>query len=449
MSERIGNQLRLLLFCALIGAFSGAVFWIFLFLVDRGTWLIWELAPTSVTSSLWYSVLVGGLGGLAVGLLRARFGKYPEGMETVLSTLKSTGTYAYTKLPAILACAILSLIVGSSVGPEAGMVSVIVCLCCWAGENLRFASAESAYLSKVGASASLSILFRSPLFGFFDVEEDVDGEGRELTKSGKILSYCVAAGAGFGLFALLNSVFGNVTTSFPSFEPASATWLDLALFLPFVLLGIALALVFTVSEQGFELVAERLPPVVGELACGIVLGLICALWPGVRFSGEEQMGEMIAASFVAYAPLMLIGVAFLKVLLTNLCISWGLAGGHFFPLIYAAVCLGAGCSLFISAGDLGHATIAAGVVAAACLGTTMRKPLAVAMLLLLCFPVRMLVWTVPAAALAAWVVGLVSGKRSKAGKAGENSGEPKRTPERPEPRVWMPRRPAPRDNASS
>jgi hypothetical protein len=38
----------------------------------------------------------------------------------------------------------------------------------------------------------------------------------------------------------------------------------------------------------------------------------------------------------------------------------------------------------------------------------MRKPLAVAMLLMLCFPARMLLWTVPAAALASWLRGLAS-----------------------------------------
>jgi hypothetical protein len=62
----------------------------------------------------------------------------------------------------------------------------------------------------------------------------------------------------------------------------------------------------------------------------------------------------------------------------------GLKGGHFFPLIFASVCLGMGISLVFFPGDLSHATLAAGIVAASTLATTMKKPLAVAMLLMLC-----------------------------------------------------------------
>lgn len=407
MQKGIKNELKLMVFSALVGGFAGIVFWLFLFAVQRGTWLVWEALPQGVTGSVWYSVAACALGGLLCGLLRLRWKDLPESMDTVLGKLRRDGTYAYDKLPIILVAALLPLMFGSSVGPEAGMVGVVVALCCWAGENLRFAGGESAYYSKVGASVSLSVMFYSPLFGVFDVEEGEGGGLHGITRSRKIVVYGIAVGAGFGCITLLNGIFGDVMTGFPSFAPVTEDWRDVALFFPYVLCGIMLGVLFNVSEHGFERVGKLLPPVLGEVVAGIVLGLVTGLAPAVRFSGEDQMGALISGSFAQYAPVAIIGIGLLKVVLTNLCIGMGLKGGHFFPLIFAAVCLGMGLSLVIFAGDLSHATIAAGIVAAATLGTTMRKPMAVAMLLLLCFPARMLMWTIPAAACAVWVVGLV------------------------------------------
>jgi H+/Cl- antiporter ClcA len=401
------NELRLIAFCALVGAFAGAVFWLFLFMVEQGTRLVWHTAPQGVVGSVWYAILVCSVCGLLVGMLRKRYGDYPESMEDVFARLKRTGTYPFRMLPVILAGALLPLICGSSVGPEAGMVGIIVALCCWAGENLRFAGREAAYYSKVGASVSLSVMFHSPLFGVFEVEEGEDAdELAPLRRSSKVVTYCVAAGAGFGCFSVLSQLFGSVMSGFPSFEVASGDWRDIALFAPYVLAGVAFGLLFEASEHGFSWLAHRLPPVAREVAAGVALGIVTTFFPAVRFSGESQMDVLIEGGFATYAPLAILGVAFLKVLLTNMCIGCGLKGGHFFPLIFAAVCLGMGLSLLVFPEDLGHATIAAGVVAASTLAVTMRKPLAVAMLLMLCFPARMLLWTVPAAALATWLRGL-------------------------------------------
>ena len=57
----------------------------------------------------------------------------------------------------------------------------------------------------------------------------------------------------------------------------------------------------------------------------------------------------------------------------------------------------------------GHEIFAAAVVTAATLGGTMKKPLAVTMLLFICFPVRLAVWIFVGAA----VAGKLMGRRKK------------------------------------
>jgi H+/Cl- antiporter ClcA len=122
------------------------------------------------------------------------------------------------------------------------------------------------------------------------------------------------------------------------------------------------------------------------------------------------MGLLIE-DYAKYAPLAMIGIAFLKIIMTNLCISFGLKGGHFFPLIFSAVCLGFGVSLMIFPQDVSHATYAAAIVSAGTLGVTLKKPLAVSMLLLLCFPAGYLLWIVPSAAICAWAGRLIEDRK--------------------------------------
>ena len=402
METKVKNELKLLLFCAMIGAASGIIFWLFLFVLDKGTWVIWDLIPQGIGQFRWYPLPACAFGGLVIGIFRKFCGDFPEDMMTVFGKLKKTGTYPYRKILIIIIAALLPLIFGSSVGPEAGMVGVIVALCCWAGDNLKFAGRETAYFSRVGAAAGLSVMFHSPLFGILDVEEGQEERNDlALSRITKIILYCVAAGAGFGCFYLLNLIT-RVSEGFPSFEPVTTSAWDYVLFLLYLAAGAFLGIFFEFTEKLFHRIGKKLPAIAGELIAGIILGAAASFLPVILFSGEEQMGELIR-DYAAYAPLAMIGIAFLKICMTSLCIQLGLKGGHFFPLIFGAVCLGFGISLLFFPGDLSHATFAAAVSAAGTLGVSMKKPLAVSMLLLLCFPVRMLLWILPAAALAAWL----------------------------------------------
>ena len=400
--QKTKNELTLVLFCTLIGAFSGIVFWLFLLLVSRGTWLLWDSVPAAISASIWYPILVCTIGGVIIGLFRKKFGDYPEDMMRVFGRLKKEGTYPYKNMLVLIIAALLPLILGASIGPEAGMVGIITALCCWAGDNLRFAGAQSSYYSRIGAEVSLSVMFRSPLFGILDVEEEMEeGDNIEtsITKSMKIIIYSLAIGGGFAAFTLLNKFVFEVSEAFPSFDVIHLSEGDIPMFPVYLFFGILLGILFEGSEKGLEKLSEKIPPVISEGIAGLILGVTIAFLPMVKFSGEEQMAELII-DFASYAPLFLIAVSVIKVLLTNLCIQFGLKGGHFFPLIFAAVCLGYGIALMFFPGEANHAIFAAAVCASGTLGVSMKKPLAVSVLLLLCFPVRSLIWMIPASAIA-------------------------------------------------
>ena len=89
----------------------------------------------------------------------------------------------------MMVAALLPLLIGSSVGPEAGLTGIIVGLCYWAGDNLKFAKQNTRNYSQIGAAVSMSVLFHAPLFGIFEVEENSEEDLAALTKGSKSVSY--------------------------------------------------------------------------------------------------------------------------------------------------------------------------------------------------------------------------------------------------------------------
>lgn len=379
---KIKNQLELWLFCAIIGAVAGGLVWALLKIMSVGMNLIWEWIPEHFLLP-YYTIVVCVIGAFLIGIFRKVYGDYPEEMETVMAKVKTEKHYDYKNMLVMMIAAVLPLLIGSSVGPEAGLTGIIVGMCYWAGDNLKFARQHAKEYSQIGVAASLSVLFHAPLFGLFEVEENtLEENNSEQTVvpagiSSKIFIYGIAIAAATGIYAGLSAVFGSGLSGFPSFEAVEIGKMDYALILLYIIAGCVLAVFYEKTHQITKKTAKKVP--------------------AVMFSGEEQMGVLMK-EYSQYLPLALIGVAFLKVLLTNICIQFGLKGGHFFPVIFAGVCMGYGVGMLICGNVESHLVFASAIVTAALLGGTMKKPLAVTMLLFLCYPVKLFVWIFVAAA---------------------------------------------------
>ena len=398
------NQWRMMVFTVLLGAFAGGVVWCFLKAVSLASGLVWEVLPARIGFK-YITVLACTLGGLACGVLHRRYGVYPEDLTLVMAKVKKEKRYEYHPMLIILLCAFIPLVTGASVGPEAGLTGIMAALCCWVGDNVSYAKKNTALYSEIGEAVTLGHLFHSPLFGILAVEEDrmfpeeespqrtslEDDRQADTSRSSKLLYYGLATAASFLVIYILNQLFGKAMSGFPSFSDVTIHPMDylmLALYLP---AGFLAWIFFECCEKLTGTVSSLVPMVVREGLCGLALGLISLVIPMVMFSGEEQMAELME-SYGSYTPLFLIGICFLKLFLTAFCIRFGLKGGHFFPLIFACVCLGIGLAMMIFPAPADHIVFAAGAVTAVTLGAQLKKPIAVSFLLLLCFPVRLLFW---------------------------------------------------------
>ncbi len=261
MNKSVRNNLYLILFCGIMGAVAGGVIWTFLKVMSLGITFLWEWLPKQV-SIPYYTVLMCTAGGALIGCFRWKFGDYPEELDTVMGKIKAEKTYDYSNMVVLLLSALFPLLLGSSIGPEAGLTGVIVGLCYWVGDNLSFARQNAREYSQVGAAVTLGVLFRSPLFGVFAVEEENrDKEILKLPGTMKLFLYGLAAAAGTGFYMLLSELFGAGLSAMPSFPEMEPDAFDYLMVILYILLGCILAKFYFITHGAAKWAAGKIPAV--------------------------------------------------------------------------------------------------------------------------------------------------------------------------------------------
>lgn len=409
-----GMRLLFALFTVTFGVVAGAFAWAFFFLMNNGIHLLWDTVPEGLEAlglpALFYPLPFCLIGGIAVGLFQKRFGPYPDDMNTVMAQVKRTGRYEYDKVGVSFVAAILPLLFGGSLGPEAGITGVIAGLCTWVGDRLKFVGKEMRELSTASTAAVLSAIFAAPLFGLLAplagyVDESNGGpkgfqpDSIAIPKPQKFAIYLLAIAGALGAMAGLGMLFGGGLT-LPHFSEMSFGMTELTWAIPLVALGATAGWLFHAAGAGTKAIASALGdrPVVKAVIAGAFLGCCGIVLPFTMFAGEEQSLEL-ASGWAGMSATVLVLTGFVKVITTQACLNLGWRGGHFFPLIFAGISIGYGIAAVSGADPV----FCLCVVTAALLGATMRQPVMAALLLFLCFPLRSALFMLAAAAIGSLV----------------------------------------------
>lgn len=377
------NGILFLFYTIILGAIVGAIIWLFLRLMNLGIGFLWGYVPSQINFPL-YTLCVCTAGGFLIGLWRRKFGDYPEELNVVLGKVKKTGRYPYKNVFSIIGSALFPLLIGSSVGPEAGLTGIIAGLCTWVGDKLKRFRKEVEELTAIGLSATLGTIFQSPMFGFMEpIESDKE---TVLPKTSKIVLYFAAILSSFGVFVLLNRLFG-VSVGIEGIEAEKFNWNNLLYAVPLTLIGIAAGYLFFIFKKLAFVLNNKFKKftVIRATVGGLMLGISGTIIPLTMFSGEHQISEVVARMRTIGA-IMLLVIAVVKLLLTNICIESGLKGGHFFPIIFCGVCIGCAMSILFGISMV----FSAAVVTTALVGHTLKKPLATVLLMIIVFPARLI-----------------------------------------------------------
>ena len=398
------------------GALAGAFVWAFFFLMDAGLGFLWDdgrlalagwleqVAPALARGPFGVALfpfLVCVTGGLVIGLYEKKVGVATESLNAVMAKVKRSGRYEYDNLGKLSIAALLPLLFGGSVGPEAGLTGVIAGLCTWVGDRLRRFGGDFRAMTMLGCQAALTALFTAPLYGFAaPLSGSADGAGGgeiTLPKRQKAFVYACAVAGALATFMGLGSLFGG-GMGMPRFDAAQVGAVELAWLVPLAACGVACGWVYHGAMRASAVASAKLGDhsVARALIAGTVLAACGTVLPFTLFAGESQT-HMVMEGYASIGAAALIATAFVKAALTPACINFGWRGGHFFPIIFSGVCLGYGFALASGV----DAAFCVAVCTAALLGSVMRQPMMVVLLLFMCFPPSGVVAMLVAAAVGA------------------------------------------------
>lgn len=390
-SSKLKNRSLFIVAVILTGSIAGAFVWLFFFLMNLGIELLWHTLPAALGSPFYFPLIVCLIGGLVIGFYEKRFGPYPEELNDVMKKVKEDGRYEYDNIGITSLAALLPLLFGGSIGPEAGLTGAIAGLCTWVGDRMKRFGGDFKNLTSIGTSAALSAIFTAPLFGFAaPLLGSTDGLGGEeegeviLPKTSKIVVYLCAIAGALGAFMGLNALFGG-GGGLPHYSGIVIGATELIWLVPVMLVGALAGWLYHIFSGFASFTAKKIGdrPVLKATIAGLVLALIGIALPFTMFAGEHQATELDQI-WMGMGAAVLILTGFAKVFITPFCIHMGWRGGHFFPVIFAGISIAYGCAALTGADPV----FCMCACTAALVGGVMRQPLMAVLLLFLCFPLK-------------------------------------------------------------
>ncbi len=377
------NRVMFLVSVLITGAVAGAFVWFLLFLMNLGITTLWNIVPNFFGT--FYPLFMCIIGGIIIGLFTKKFGPYPDDLQTVMASVKTNGRYDYKDLGPMSVGALLPMIFGGSIGPEAGLTGAIAAICTWVSDRLKRFGSDFKELSEIGVYAALSAIFTAPLYGFAGAMsgERVEGKEFQLPKVYKIIVYIFAIVGAFLMFILLSKIFGG-GLSLPRYYGVVYGIEELIWLIPMILIAGIGGWLFCVLDFSFSRVSIyfKEKPVMKAIIGGILLGVCGILLPYTMFAGETQ-SELLNESWATMTTFVLFATGFVKILVTSFCVNMGWRGGHFFPVIFSGISIGYGFALLLGINPV----FAVCASTAAVVGGVMRKPIVATLLLILCFPI--------------------------------------------------------------
>jgi H+/Cl- antiporter ClcA len=361
----------------LLGLISALITFAFMFLVSRGTALVWEEAALALgLDPRFFTLLVCTLGGLLVGLLVRLFGDHNAIFAEIMLEFGKTGRFNYRNAPGIVITAFVSLISGASLGPEAPLADACGGIGTLISDKMKMNEEETRTMGYSGVSGMLASFITSPFSGaILGLESAQGGPGGRKTYFWVLFPSLLSSAVATTVFVMLSgALFGSLYT-FPDY---TARVSDLFYAAPLGLIGGIVGLFFMVLLKRLQVLFQPLKShlVLRGLLGGLGMGIIGALLPLTLFSGEAETHDLITHA-AEIGVLMLVVMSLAKLLATTLVLATGWKGGYIFPIMFAGVALGLAANLIIP--DIPVAVAVAATMAGA-LVAALRAPLFAALL---------------------------------------------------------------------
>jgi len=365
-----GQQIRILLFAALVGIVAGLGAVAVKELIALGQSVFWgspdDILGSALGAPLWRILLMPALGGLLVGplvwfLARDASG---HGVPEVVQALLMRGGRIRGRVALVKGVAAsLTLSSGGSAGREGPMIQIGASLGSVIAQKGRLSEDGVRTLVAAGAAGGLAAAFNAPIAGSLFALEVVLGDFA-------IASFSPVVMAGVAATAVSRGLYGEAQV----FDIPTYALVSPAEFIPYVALGLLagfVAVAFTLFLYGQERAWEQIstPPWVKPAVGGLVVGGIAIFFPEVLGIGHLAMDRMLEGQV---GMGLLLALLVMKIIATSVTLGSGGSGGVFVPSLFVGSALGGALGIaveqwapFSSGGPGAYALVGMGALVAA------------------------------------------------------------------------------------
>ncbi len=276
----------------------------------------------------WWWIVIAAAAGVVVGLLR-RLTRLPDQLPGMFDELQE-GRVDTRFVPALVAVSTVSLIGGSSLGPEKALGAMGGGVGTWLARRRALSEEDSSVNTLAGFAGAYGGLFSSTVIVVMLILEVARPGGRKLAKA--LAAEIVASSVSFGVyFAIAGAVFAD------AYQVPQYKFEDWQLGAG-VALGLFAAVVVTLLA-GFMQAAARLftrlkvPAIAKPVLGGVVFGLVGVALPLTMFSGSDQL-KIVLKDAGTLGLGLVIAVLIAKMLTFAVSQGSGFIGGPIFPSLF-------------------------------------------------------------------------------------------------------------------
>lgn len=132
------KEWRLFVYGLILSSVISVISFIFLRIEGIGSELLWNVVSPSDHFRVLYILGITLIGGFLLGFYRKKWGNLPHTVHDSVTELKEAKTLDYSSVFRSLIIALIVLVFGAGVGPEAGLLSAVIYLSVWQADKLRY-----------------------------------------------------------------------------------------------------------------------------------------------------------------------------------------------------------------------------------------------------------------------------------------------------------------------
>ncbi|MEN8112994.1 MAG: chloride channel protein [Actinomycetota bacterium] len=354
----------------IIGALSGLFAVAFLSVEHALTGLVWgHDLPIDAFDGGWKAAVIPVAAGLVVGVLYLVF-RLPARLPGFIDEVEE-GRVEPSTAPGAVVVALVSLVGGASLGPEAPLATGAGGAATWWAERRGGSAAAVRAHNEAAVSGVFGGLLSSPLIGGLLTIELEHQQSPTYT----LRSIVPAIAAGVAGFLVVNPVLGEPFLGRYAFETFNLKYWHFAAALGAGIIGAVIAIgmgvVARLTRGLFTPLDER--PILRGLIGGLIVGGVGFALPLSMFSGVDQL-ESAFENAAAIGVVVLLITAAAKIVTLAVSINAGFYGGPFFPTFFIGGTVGVAVNLLIPAFPL---ALAVGSFMGATAGAVASIPLSI------------------------------------------------------------------------